>query len=111
MIRASIFAFALLAAACTPPASDTPPEDPVGAETPAEPAAAPQTREEATAQDTCGAAQYRAMIGSNIAAVTFPADSGIRIIQPDTPVTMDFRADRLNVLVDANGVITALECY
>jgi len=106
MIRASLIALTLLAAACTPPA-ETPPEEPVAEQ----PAAAPQTREEATAQDTCGASQYRAMVGSNIAAVTFPADSGIRIIQPDTPVTMDFRAERLNVLVDANGIITSLECY
>ena len=107
MIRASVFAFALLAAACTPPASDTPPEEPVGAETPA----APQTREEATAQDTCGAAAYRAMIGTPIAAASFPATPQIRVVMPDSAVTQDFRADRLNVIVDASGNITALECY
>lgn len=84
-------------------------EEPV-AETPA-PVAAPQTREEATAQDTCGASNYAAMIGSNLAAVTFPAESGIRIIQPGSMVTEDFRPDRLNVNVDANGIITSLECY
>jgi hypothetical protein len=105
MIRALFVALALAAAACAPPASETPPE------TPEAEAPMPQTREEATAQDTCGAAQYRAMLGSNLAAVTFPADAGIRIIQPDTMVTQDFRPDRLNVIVDANGVITALECY
>lgn len=108
MIRASIFAFALLAAACTPPASDTPPEQPA-----AQPAAseAPDTREEATAEDTCGAGQYRALIGTNIAAASFPADANIRVIPPNSPVTMDFNAERLNVLLDANGVITSLECY
>jgi hypothetical protein len=100
MIRASLFVLALSAAACAPPASETPPETPT-----------PQTREEATAQDSCGAAQYRSMIGSNLAAVTFPADAGIRVIQPDSMVTQDFRPDRLNVIVDANGLITALECY
>jgi hypothetical protein len=51
------------------------------------------------------------MIGANIAAASFPADAGIRVIQPDTPVTEDFRPDRLNVITDANGVITSLECY
>jgi hypothetical protein len=30
---------------------------------------------------------------------------------PDSVVTQDFRADRLNVIVDASGNITALECY
>lgn len=86
----------------------SPAETPATTET-AQPA--PQTAAEATAQDTCGAAQYRGLIGSNIAAVTLPAESGIRIIQPDTPVTQDFRPDRLNVITDANGVITSVECY
>ncbi|MBX9747239.1 MAG: serine protease inhibitor [Hyphomonadaceae bacterium] len=105
MIRASLFALALLAAACTPPA-DTPPEEPV-VETPV----APTTAAEATARDTCGGAQYRTLIGTNFAAVTLPADSGIRIIQPDTAVTDDFRPDRINIIVDAGGIITAVECY
>ncbi|MBC7769925.1 MAG: hypothetical protein H7124_14170 [Phycisphaerales bacterium] len=106
-MRVLIFAAALAAlAACgqTTDSADTP-----AGETPA--VTGPQTAEEATAQDTCGAAQYRAMVGSQLAAVTFPSDAGIRIIQPDTMVTQDFRADRLNVVVDASGVITGLECY
>ncbi len=105
MIRASLFALSLLAVACAP-AETPPPEQP-----PAEETAMPQTREEATAQDTCGASQYRSMIGANIAAVQLPADANIRIVQPDTIVTEDFRPDRLNIIADANGVITALECY
>ncbi|MBK6703152.1 MAG: hypothetical protein IPG56_04780 [Caulobacteraceae bacterium] len=51
------------------------------------------------------------MIGTNIAAATFPADGNIRIIMPNQPVTQDFSAQRLNVVTDANGVITSLECY
>jgi hypothetical protein len=107
MIRASVFALVLLAAACAPPTEDKAAEEPA----PDPVAAAPQTREEATAQDTCGAAAYRAMIGTALAATTFPATPNIRVIQPDTMVTQDFRADRLNVIVDASGNITALECY
>lgn len=107
MIRAAVVAFALVAAACTPPAETPPPEQPVAEA----PAAMPQTREEATAQDTCGAAQYRSLIGQNIAAVTLPSGANIRVIQPDTVVTEDFRPDRLNIIADATGVITALECY
>lgn len=107
MIRASVFAFALLAAACTPPAA----EDEAGLPAPDPVAAAPQTREEATAQDTCGAAQYSAMIGTSIAAASFPATPNIRVIMPDSMVTEDFRPDRLNVIVDAGGNISALECY
>lgn len=106
MIRVGVFALALLAVACTPPAgdkADEPAPEPV--------TAGPQTREEATAQDTCGAAAYSAMIGTPIAAASFPATPQIRVIMPDSAVTEDFRPDRLNVIVDAGGNITALECY
>ncbi|OQW57520.1 MAG: hypothetical protein A4S17_04740 [Proteobacteria bacterium HN_bin10] len=103
-MRALLVAVSVLGlVACGPTTTAT--DEPV-AEAPT-----PQTAEEATAQDTCGAAQYAGMIGSNIAAVTFPAESGIRIIQPDSIVTEDFRPERLNVIVDANGAITALQCY
>ena len=103
MIRAGFFALALLAAACTPPAAEDKAEEPV--------AGAPQTREEAAAQDTCGAAQYRAMIGTPIAAASFPATPNIRVIMPDMMVTQDFSATRLNVIVDTNGNISSLECF
>jgi hypothetical protein len=106
MIRAGFFALTLLAAACTPPTEEKgeePAQDPVST--------APMTRDEATAQDTCGAAAYRAMIGTSIAAASFPATPQIRVIMPGSVVTEDFRADRLNVIVDAGGNITALECY
>lgn len=105
MIRASLIAFAVLAAACTPPAETPPPEQPV-AEQPA-----PQTAAEATAQDTCGAAQYRDLVGQNFAAVSLPAGNNIRIIQPDSMVTQDFSAERINMIVGADGIITAFECY
>jgi len=106
MIRAGFFALTLLATACAPPAeekADGPVEEPV--------AAGPQTREEATRQDTCGAAAYRSMIGTSIATASFPATPNIRVIMPDSVVTEDFRPERLNVIVDASGNITALECY
>jgi hypothetical protein len=105
MIRASLFAFAVLAAACTPPAETPPPEQPV-AEQPA-----PQTAAEATAQDTCGAAQYRDLVGQNFAAVSLPVGNNIRIIQPDSMVTQDFSPTRINMIVGADGIITAFECY
>jgi hypothetical protein len=99
-------AAALALVACGQTATvETPPEP----ETPV--ATAPTTREEATAQDTCGASGYRAMIGSNVAAITLPAGLNHRIIAPDAVVTQDFSAERVNFLTDANGVITSVECY
>jgi hypothetical protein len=100
-----ICAIAVLGA-CGQPTS--PAETPATTET-AQPA--PQTAAEATAQDTCGAAQYSSLVGANIAAVTLPAGPNIRVIQPDSMVTQDFKADRLNIIVDNAGVITSLECY
>ena len=58
---------------------------------------------------SCGANQHTARIGTAIADWTPPA--GARVIHPGTPVTRDFRRERLNVIVDAQGRITALECY
>ena len=109
-MRALLTACAALAlAACgqttTPPTTETP------ATTEIPVAATPATAAEATAQDTCGASQYSAMVGTNIAAATFPTDANIRVIMPNQPVTQDFSAQRLNVITDANGVITSLECY
>lgn len=106
-MRAVLISIALIAAACTPPA-ETPPADEPTAETPA---AGPQTAEEATAQDTCGGAQYASFVGQNIAAVTYPADAGIRVLAPDSIATQDFRPDRINFRTDANGVITSIECF
>jgi len=101
MLTAAVFALAACGQTTT---TETP-----ATETPV--AATPTTREEATAQDTCGASQYSALVGSNFAAVTLPADSGVRIIQPDSVVTQDFRADRVNIIVGADGIITSVECY
>lgn len=98
-MRALLMAGATLAlAACGQ--TTTPTEAPV-----------PTTAAEATAQDTCGASQYTSLVGSNFAAVTLPAGANIHIIQPDSMVTQDFSAERLNIITDANGIITSLECY
>ncbi len=58
---------------------------------------------------SCGANQHTARIGTALADWTPPAAA--RVIRPGTPVTRDFRRERLNVIVDAEGRITSLECY
>jgi hypothetical protein len=73
------------------------------------PFATPTNAEEATRRDTCGARPYRARIGSPVNASEVP--SGARVIGPETVVTDDFRPSRLNIITDAEGVITALQCY
>jgi hypothetical protein len=102
MISKSLVATALLMAACTP-SRETPTTEP--APPPADTAAG------ATEQDTCGAARYRDLIGSNVDDSRLSASADLRILPPDSVVTQDFRPDRLNVIVDAEGRITGLECY
>lgn len=58
--------------------------------------------------DTCGARQFTTMIGTPIAAATFPV--GVRTVGPDTIITEDFVPARLNVLIDARGVIIGFRC-
>ena len=96
---------ALLISACTP--SSEPPT----AETSVAAIPAPGTAADATAQDTCNAARYRDLIGSHISESTLSENMDTRILSPDSIVTQDFRPDRLNIILDAEGRITSLDCY
>lgn len=74
--------------------------------------AAPLNAEQATAQDTCGAARFRSLIGTQadqIDRASLPART--RVIMPGQMVTMDFSPDRLNIRVAPGGVVTTLECF
>jgi hypothetical protein len=73
------------------------------------PLAAPQNAEDATARDSCGARAYADLIGTPVANMQVPTNA--RVIAPGTVVTEDFRYNRLNIITDENGAITALECY
>jgi hypothetical protein len=105
-MRAILISLVLLAA-CSP--AQAPPSDPPA---PSIAAAAPTNAAEATAQDTCGASRFQALIGTQASAIdqsTLPA--GSRVITPDMMVTQDFRADRLNVTVGTDGLVASLNCY
>lgn len=53
---------------------------------------------------------YQSLVGSNIGAVTLPANLPHRIISPGMAVTEEFNADRLNVYVDDKGWIARVTC-
>jgi hypothetical protein len=75
---------------------------------PATPAPLPA---EPPAIDACGAAELQDLVGqpqATVSAITFAVP--VRIIQPDSAVTMDFREDRLNVEVGADGNIARIFC-
>ena len=62
-------------------------------------------------RNACGASGLQDLLGrdkSVLAAMTFPV--GTRVIEPGTAVTEDYRADRLNIDVDASGKITGVWC-
>lgn len=94
------------------------PSEPNPAPTPGPEAAAPVTPEPAQPvdpanppSDECGATQYAALIGKPVTEPGVPAEGpNVRYIRPNTQVTMDFRADRLNIDIDAADVITGFRC-
>ncbi|MES2816951.1 MAG: I78 family peptidase inhibitor [Pseudomonadota bacterium] len=62
-------------------------------------------------ENACGAAGMQDLVGRDdavLAAMTFP--QGTRLIYPGTPVTEDYRPDRLNIDIDPSGTITGVWC-
>ena len=60
--------------------------------------------------DACGARGYRALVGTDLAAVTIPSDLEARIIQPGDLVTQEYRPGRLNIRVVESGRILSVRC-
>lgn len=61
--------------------------------------------------DACNAAGWTWLIGEPVdvvAASTFPAP--MRVIGPGDAVTMEYLANRLNVVYDENGIVTDVRC-
>jgi hypothetical protein len=80
----------LLLAACLP-------EDPPAVSMPAE--------------DACGAAALQSRVGTPVGAQDFTGQGAMqRIMAEGSPMTMDYRADRLNVTYDTRGRITRIWC-
>jgi hypothetical protein len=61
--------------------------------------------------DTCGAAGFQGLVGqTEEIAGLLELDRPLRIIPPDSMVTMDFRPDRINFEIDAEGRIAVVRC-
>jgi hypothetical protein len=61
--------------------------------------------------DACGASAMQDLVGQSrdvLAAMTFPAPT--RIILPDTAVTMDYSASRLNIWIGRDDRIARVTC-
>lgn len=102
-MRATLISLAAVAAAACSPTTEGPSDSP---------AALPQTAEEATAQDACGASRFRHLIGAPASEIDESAlPAGARIITPDTMVTQDFRPERLNIITGTDGRVGSLRCF
>lgn len=60
--------------------------------------------------DACGAADYAPLVGTNAAGVKLPPGKDVRLIGPDSMVTLDYRAERLNLRLNAAGTIVSADC-
>jgi hypothetical protein len=67
--------------------------------------------------DTCNVAFYSGLIGKPVTDPGVPSlgdrdwtIGAVRIIEPGDEVTMNFDKERLNIDVDAAGVITGMRC-
>lgn len=62
-------------------------------------------------RDACGASAYSDRVGKDHAAYDFSAPGRIvRTLGPNSPMTMDYRLERLNVDIDKAGKITRIWC-
>lgn len=61
--------------------------------------------------DACGAAGLQRFVGQPVKAPGVPLEGpSVRHIYPDTIVTMDFRANRLNIEMEKDGKIVKIRC-
>ncbi|PVA10414.1 hypothetical protein DC366_09280 [Pelagivirga sediminicola] len=62
-------------------------------------------------RDACGATAYSGRIGKDHRQYDFSAPNRpVRVLGPDSPMTMDHRLERLNVDIDTAGKITRIWC-
>jgi hypothetical protein len=111
-MRTLILSLAVLTASCAPHAQSYRDLDRIGADYQRESARQPQTADEATARDACGAAPFRHLIGTPAAGIDQSAlPPRTRIITPDMMVTQDFSPERLNIMVGTDGLVGSLSCF
>lgn len=98
-----MMALALGLAACATPTEPASPSGPL--------AAVPDAALPDSSVDTCGARLFSELIGKKIDGSGVPGDSRlVRHILPDTRVTMDYIAQRMNIEADASGTIRKINC-
>lgn len=60
--------------------------------------------------ELCDARDYRHLMGSDVAATTFPTGARLRVFGVNDIVTQDYIPQRTNVVYGENGAITRVYC-
>lgn len=70
-----------------------------------------QTTQEASDRDLCGMSNWGHLIGQPESAIpTAELTAGARVICATCLVTQDFREDRLNITLSADGRVASMRC-
>lgn len=72
--------------------------------------AACATSEYTVGKTGCDAQAHQALVGMNIGEVSLPPKLPKRVMNEGDPATMDFNAQRLNIIVDEKGWIERAYC-
>lgn len=60
--------------------------------------------------ELCDAGDYRPLVGSPVAATTFPTGPMLRVFGFNDIVTQDYIPQRTNIVYDGGGTITRVYC-
>lgn len=97
MIRIAMVAAAAMTWAC--------------AAAPMQPRGPAETTQEASDRDLCGMSNWGHLIGQPESAIpTAQLPPGARVICATCMVTQDFRPDRLNITLSADGRVASMRC-
>lgn len=76
------------------------------------PQPAPLAQPALPAPQECGADGLQGLVGQPRAVInSMTLPPATRVLGPDSPVTADFRPDRLNIEIDNAGLIKRVSCY
>lgn len=62
-------------------------------------------------EDPCGASKFKHLIGTSAKGMDMSQfAAGTRLLYPTTPMTRDYRIDRMNIHADKDGKIMRIDC-
>ncbi len=109
-LRLGAFLAILLLTACGPDNAEVIEDKPAIGTLPSGANTDSQTDEVAVGTEPCDLDPYRGLVGTNIAATTFPTGPRLRVFNIHDIVTRDYIPQRANIVYDNAGRITQVYC-